>query len=50
MERSMGLPEFASGDPRKRAGLTLLRIPEENIREGNLVKDMPVFGVKSLNA
>lgn len=25
MERSMGLPEFGLGDPRKRAGLTLLR-------------------------
>lgn len=31
-------------------GLRFCVIPEENIREGNLVKDMPVFGVKSLNA
>lgn len=30
-------------------GLRFCVIPEENIREGNLVKDMPVFGVKSLN-
>lgn len=29
-------------------GLRFCVIPEENIREGNLVKDMPVFGVKSL--
>lgn len=31
-------------------GLRFCVIPEENIREGNLVKDMPVFGVKSRNA
>ena len=31
-------------------GLRFCVIPEENIREGNLVKDMAVFGVKSLNA
>ena len=31
-------------------GLRFCVIPEENIREGNLVEDMPVFGVKSLNA
>lgn len=31
-------------------GLRFCVILEENIREGNLVKDMPVFGVKSLNA
>lgn len=30
-------------------GLRFCVIPEENIREGNLVKDMQVFGVKSLN-
>ena len=30
-------------------GLRFCVIPEENIREGNLVKDMAVFGVKSLN-
>ena len=30
-------------------GLRFCVIPEENIREGNLVKDLPVFGVKSLN-
>lgn len=30
-------------------GLRFCVIPEENIREGNMVKDMPVFGVKSLN-
>lgn len=30
-------------------GLRFCVIPGENIREGNLVKDMPVFGVKSLN-
>lgn len=30
-------------------GLRFCVIPEENIREGNLVKDMPVFGVKSLS-
>ena len=30
-------------------GLRFCVIPEENIREGNLVKDMPVFGAKSLN-
>ncbi len=30
-------------------GLRFCVIPEENIREGKLVRDMQVFGVKSLN-
>ncbi len=33
-----GCRSFASGDPRRELGLRFCVIPEENIREGNLVR------------